>query len=67
MCIDTIPGNIGLIHKSTCLDSSMSRLHSLLGYSAGDPGFATDCPWGAWCRELTTSLQYVGPLFGNLV
>ena len=33
----------------------------------GLPGFAADCPWGVWCRGLTTCLLYVGPLFGNLV
>ena len=33
----------------------------------GVPGFATDCPYGVWCRGLTICLQYVGPLFGNLV
>ena len=33
----------------------------------GVPGFATDCPWGVWCRGLTTCPLYVGPLFGNLV
>ena len=29
--------------------------------------FATDCPWGVWCRGLTTCPLYIGPLFGNLV
>ena len=33
----------------------------------GFPGFATDCPYGVWCRGLTTHLLYIGPLFGNLV
>ena len=32
----------------------------------GVPGFATDCPYGVWCRGLTTCPLYVGPLFGNL-
>ena len=32
----------------------------------GIPGFATDCPWGVWCRGLLTiCLPYVGPLLGN--
>ena len=33
----------------------------------GLPGFATDCPFGVWCRGLTTCLLYVGPLFENLI
>ena len=33
----------------------------------GVQGFATDCPYGTWCRGLTTCPLYVGPLFGNLV
>ena len=31
----------------------------------GVSGFATDWPCGVWCRELTTCLLYVGPLFWN--
>ena len=33
----------------------------------GVPGFATECPWGVWCRGLTTCPLYVGPLFANRV
>ena len=33
----------------------------------GVPGFETDCPFGVWCRGLTTCPLYVGPFFGNLV
>ena len=58
--------NIGLTMFP--LDSFVSCLHSLLGYSTGEvQSFATDCPCGVWCRGLTTCPQYVGPLFGNLV
>ena len=34
---------------------------------SGVPGFTTDCPYGVWCRGLTTCPRYVGPLFENLV
>ena len=33
----------------------------------GVPDFATDCPYGVWCRGSTTRLLHVGPLFGNLL
>ena len=33
----------------------------------GVPGFTTDCPYGVWCRGLTTCLLCVGSPFGNLV
>ena len=36
-------------------------------FYGGVPGFAIGCPYGVWCRGLTTWLLYVGPLFGNLV
>ena len=34
-------------------------------FCRGVSGFATDCPCGVWCRELTTCLLHVGPPFGN--
>ena len=33
----------------------------------GVPAFVTNCLCGVYCRELTTCLQYIVPLFGNLV
>ena len=53
--------NIGL--NMFLFDFFMSCLHSLLTrlFYRGVPGFATDCPW------INHLLQYVGPLFGNLV
>ena len=30
-------------------------------------GFARDCPYDVWCRWLTTSILYVGPLFGKSI
>ena len=33
----------------------------------GVSGFATDCPYGVWCRGLTTCLLDVGPPFGNRI
>ena len=43
-----------------------SRYSSRIFYR-GVSCFATDCPWGVWCRGLTTCLLYVGPLFENLL
>ena len=34
-------------------------------FCRGVSGFVTDCPWGVWCRGLTTCLLHVGPPFGN--
>ena len=34
----------------------MSLLDSILGYSTGSPGFATDSFWGVWRRGLTENL-----------
>ena len=34
-------------------------------FCRGVSGFATDCPCGVWCRELTTCLLYVCPFFWN--
>ena len=36
-------------------------------FCRGVSGFATDCPWGVWCRGLTTCLLHVGPPFGNRI
>ena len=36
-------------------------------FCRGVSGFATDCPCGVWCRELTTCLLHVGPPFGNWI
>ena len=58
-CPGTFRLNIGL--NTSPSDSFVSYLNSHLGYSAGVPGFATDCPCGVWCRGLTTCLLYVGP------
>ena len=33
----------------------------------GVPGFVTNCPFGGWCRGLTTCLLWVGPCFLNLI
>ena len=58
--------NIGLNMLS--LDSFMSCLHSLLGYSPGEFQALQLMVLAAfWCRGLTTCLLYVGPRFGNLV
>ena len=46
-------------------DSFLSCLDSLLGYSTGAPGFATDCLRDVEFRGLTIGLLYFGPLFGN--
>ena len=67
-CSWAFPLNFGLnmLHS----DSFVSSLDSWQGYSImyrGVPGSATDFPCGVWCRGLTTSLLYVGPLFGNQV
>ena len=32
-------------------------------FCKGVSGFASDCPCGVWCRELTTCLLHVGPPF----
>ena len=58
----TFSFNIGLNMLTS--DSFMSCKHSLLGYREV-PGFAADCPYGVWCRGLTTCPLRVGPLFGN--
>ena len=44
----------------------MFRLSTRIFYRGG-PGFATDCPCGVWCCEITTCLMHVGPRFGNPV
>ena len=44
----------------------MFRLSVIIFYR-GVPGFATDCPCRVCCCGLTTCLQCVGPLFGNIV
>ena len=36
-------------------------------FCRGVSGFATDCPCGIWCHELTTCLLDVGPPFGNQI
>ena len=36
-------------------------------FCRGVSGFATDCPFGVWCRGLTTCLLHVGPPFGNRI
>ena len=36
-------------------------------FCRGVSGFATDCPCGVSCRELTTCLLHVGPPFGNRI
>ena len=49
--------------------SPMPSAHfmSHIAYSAGRgfSGYTTDCPCGVLCREITTCLLYVGPLFRN--
>ena len=58
--------NIGLTMFP--LDSFMSCLHYLLGYSTGEFQALQLIVLAAFsCRESTTCLLYVGPLFGNLV
>ena len=56
-CRRTFFQNIGPLYVTSS--------HSTWIFCRGGSGFATDCPCGVWCRELTTCLLHVGPPFGN--
>ena len=60
------PLNIGL--NMLLSDCFMPCSDFLLGYSPNEiQALLNDCLCGVWCRELTTCLLYVGPLFVNQV
>ena len=44
---------------------SVTSSYSSWIFCKGISGFATDCPYGVWCRGLTTCLLYVCPLLRN--
>ena len=58
---------LDLLSESRIQHGAIGPLYVTSSYSTwifcrGVSGFATDCPCGIWCRELTTCLLHVGPL-----
>ena len=60
-----IPFEYWIEHVTFGLLYVMFRFSAMIFYG-GVPGFATDRPYGVWCRGLITYLLYVGP-FENVV